>query len=152
MDDDFCFIEYFDCVFICTYDVSFKTKQVNKRILIVALILNLGLLISIKYLNFFDGILNSIFSMCNWDFQIPMFKILMPLGISYYTLSNTGYLVDVYRGKYKASKNYLDVLLFTTYFPCLLEGPISHYDQLLPQLKEPQPFRFEHLKKGLLLI
>lgn len=129
-----------------------KTKKANKRILIVALILNLGLLISIKYLNFFDGILNSIFSICNWDFQIPMFKILMPLGISYYTLSNTGYLIDVYRGKYKASKNYLDILLFTAYFPCLLEGPISHYDQLLPQLKEPQSFRFEHFKKGLLLI
>lgn len=58
----------------------------------------------------------------------------------------------MYRSKYQASKNYLDVLLFTSYFPCLLEGPISHYDYVLPQLKEGHSFRFDNFKRGVLCI
>ena len=129
-----------------------KVQKVNKRLLILGVILNLSLLIGFKYINFFDSILNTIFSWFHADLSIPMFKILLPLGISYYTLANTGYLIDVYRNKYEASTNYLDVLLFTCYFPCLLEGPISHYDILLPQLKQPHSFNKEDAKKGLLII
>ncbi|MBS1363484.1 MAG: MBOAT family protein [Bacilli bacterium] len=129
-----------------------ETKKVNKCYLSIGLILNLGLLIGLKYVNFFDSFLNNVFGFLQLELEIPYLNILLPIGISYYTLSNTGYLIDVYRSKYQASKNYLDVLLFTSYFPCLLEGPISHYDYVLPQLKEGHSFRFDNFKRGVLCI
>ena len=129
-----------------------KVQKHNKNLVVIGIILNIGLLVGLKYLNFFDSIFNKIFNICNFNLKIPYFNIILPLGVSYYTLSNTGYLIDVYRGKYKATKNYLDVLLFTCYFPCLLEGPISHYDRLLPQLKESHTFSFVNFKRGILIV
>lgn len=67
-----------------------ETKKVNKRYLSIGLILNLGLLIGLKYVNFFDSFLNNVFGFLQLELEIPYLNILLPIGISYYTLSEYG--------------------------------------------------------------
>ena len=67
----------------------------------------------------------------NWIF--PLFDI-VPLGISYYMFQSIAYVVDVYRQNVKPENNFFKYLLFLSYFPAIVQGPISRYDQLAPQL------------------
>ncbi|MDO4523623.1 MAG: MBOAT family O-acyltransferase [Eubacteriales bacterium] len=80
------------------------------------------------------------------------FGILVPLGISYYTLSLAGYIMDVYWRKAKAEKNFLNLLTVVTYFPHIVQGPIGKYDKLLKQLKNIPPFEYERVCFGLQLM
>lgn len=79
-------------------------------------------------------------------------NILVPVGISYFTLQAIGYLADVYKGKIQPVKNVAKYLLFISYFPAIVQGPISRYDKLMPQLLNTKPYRFETMRKGLILI
>ncbi|MBQ4239270.1 MAG: MBOAT family protein, partial [Ruminococcus sp.] len=79
-------------------------------------------------------------------------KLLMPLGISFYTFQSMGYIVDVYREKVQAQKNPLKLLLFVSFFPQVIQGPISMYDQLAGQLYEGHDFDFTRFKYGCELI
>lgn len=103
--------------------------------------LNVGLLVWVK---FFDYVL-SLFGVEN------VATIPVVLGISFYTLQAVGYCLDVYRGKYPAERNFFKFLLYMTYFPIIMQGPISRYDQLADQLFTPHRFSFTRLKDGLLL-
>lgn len=78
-------------------------------------------------------------------------KIIVPLGISYYTFSIISYLVDIYRKKYPAQKNLFKFLLFVVYFPKILQGPIARYDKLAPSLYEGHSFDFQRISLGLQL-
>lgn len=80
---------------------------------------------------------------------MPRYTWIVPLGLSYYTLSLVGYLADIYWGKEKPEKNYFRLLLFVLYFPKILEGPISKYRTVAPQLFEGHPFSYERVKFGL---
>lgn len=71
------------------------------------------------------------------------------LGISYYTLQALGYLIDVFRGKYEADKNYFRLALFLAYFPQLIEGPIGRYDDLANQLFEGKDFEYKRTAHGI---
>ena len=87
-----------------------------------------------------------------FDFTVPTLKILVPVGISYFTLQAIAYLVDVAKGKVKAEKNPLKYLLFLSWFPAIVQGPISRYDQLMPQLVNPNKFSFDRTRDGLVLV
>ena len=76
----------------------------------------------------------------------------MPLGISFYTFQSTGYVIDVYREKIDAEKNLAKFALFVSFFPQIIQGPISFYDQLASQLYENHRFDYKNLKYGLELI
>ena len=83
------------------------------------------------------------------QFDIGM---LIPLGISFYTFQSMGYIIDIYRGQYKADKNIAKFALFISYFPQIIQGPISRYDQLAQQLYKGHCFSFERVKFGVQLI
>ena len=71
--------------------------------------------------------------------RLSFLSLGLPLGISFYMFQSMGYVVDVYRGTAKAERNPLKLSLFVSYFPQLIQGPISKYNQLAPQLFSPHP-------------
>ena len=133
---------------------AYKNKiKVQKRLVMtLALVLNFGILAAVKYYNFFAGSLNDVLGNFGMDFSAPMMQITMVLGISFYTFQSMGYIVDVYREKTPAQKNPFKLLLFVSFFPQIVQGPISIYDQLAEQLYEPHKFDFTRVKHGMELI
>lgn len=124
----------------------------KKHWLALGLVLNLGMLVGLKYINFLDSGLNGVLHLFGAGISIPMFRILLPLGISYYTLQSTGYLIDCFRGKYPAEHQFMKLALFVGYFPQLLEGPIGHYDQTGARMNAPLRFDFHQFTRGLQMI
>ena len=129
-----------------------KTKVRMRLIMTLALLLNFGILAFLKYYNFFAGSLNDILGAFSLDFSAPSLKLILPFGISFYTFQSMGYIVDVYREKTEAQKNPLKLLLFVSFFPQIIQGPISIYDQLAVQLFEGHDFDFTRFKHGCELI
>lgn len=124
-----------------------KAKRQKRHWLTAVIVVNLGLLVFLKYGNFLINNLNRLLSMTEVD-QINYLDLLAPLGISYYTLQSIGYGLEVYKGKVKAEKNPLKVLLFVTYYPQMTQGPIGRYPDLAPQLYGGHSFSYENLADG----
>ena len=129
-----------------------KIKRKKRLIMALALMLNFGLLAFLKYYNFFAGSLNDVIGAFGVGFSVPTLKLLLPLGISFYTFQSMGYVVDVYREKFPAEKNIAKLALFVSFFPQIIQGPISFYHQLAHQLYEPHRFDFTRFKHGCELI
>jgi len=102
-----------------------KTKLNNKKkyIFTAAVLLNLGILIALKYFNFFANTTVGFLKIFDISVTAPVIKVILPLGISYYTLQAISYIIDVKREKYEAEKNIFKLGLFITFFPQLCEGP-----------------------------
>ena len=96
-----------------------KTKNRKKFVLITVLLITFGILAFIKYVPE------------SWH---PIRGLLLPLGISFYTFQSVSYVIDSYNGDYPPEKNFLKFLLFISYFPQLLQGPINRFDELSGQL------------------
>lgn len=107
--------------------------KIKKRYSALAILLCFGILAVLKYTNFVISNVNSIFHA-----NFPMFKFLLPLGISFYTFQAISYILDVYNGKYEAEKNLFHFALYISWFPSILQGPISRYDELKPQFFETE--------------
>ena len=129
-----------------------KTKVQMRLIMTLALVLNFGILAFLKYHNFFAGSLNDLLGAFGVSFSIPTLTLIKVLGISFYTFQTMGYVIDVYRGKVEAQKNPLKLLLFVSFFPQIVQGPISTYDQLGHQLFDGHDFDFTRFKYGCELI
>ena len=133
-------------------EIKNKAKR-NKKLLVgLAVLINFGILVILKYSNFLAQNLNFIFNSINIPVDIPLKKIILPLGISYYTLQSISYVVDVYRGKYLPEKHFGKVALFVSFFPQMVEGPIGRYDELANQLYESHKFDIERIKYGIQLM
>lgn len=133
---------------------KFKSKvKVQKRLVMaLVLVLNFGILAFLKYYNFFAGSLNDFVGVFGIEMSMPTLRLLLPLGISFYTFQSMGYIVDVYREKTAPEKNVAKLALFVSFFPQIIQGPISFYDQLAHQLYEPHSFDFTRFKYGMELI
>lgn len=94
----------------------------KKLILILGIILNLGVLGVFKYTGFLVGSFNNIFQV-----QVPVPQIVLPIGISFYTFQALSYVIDVYAGRVAVQKNFWNVLLYISFFPQLIAGPIVKY-------------------------
>ena len=105
-------------------------KKKKKRVLLLGVLINFGILFMLKYYNFAASQINDMFDLFGFRKDAPLMNLVLPMGISFYTFQAVGYLIDVYRKKYPAEKNFLQYMLFVMYFPQILQGPIARFDQL----------------------
>jgi alginate O-acetyltransferase complex protein AlgI len=123
----------------------------RKRALILAIVFDLGLLCTFKYLGFFvsevDGFLDSL----GLGSPLPLVQIVLPIGISFFTFQAISYVVDVYRGETRAA-SLMDVAILQAFFPHLVAGPIVRANELLPQLRTPRDPRQVLAGPGLFLV
>lgn len=131
-----------------------KNAVTNKKKAVVALavVINLGILVFLKYYNFFAGQISALWQVCGFSGSMPVLRLLLPLGISYYTLQAIGYVVDVYRGRCAAENNLGKLALFISFFPQMTEGPIGRYQDLAPQLTQGHRYTNENFTGGMTLI
>ncbi len=124
------------------YDAG-ETSKKARTVLVLALLANLGVLGVLKYTNFFVDTINMFFHT-----GTHRVNFLMPLGLSFYTFQSTGYVLDVYWKREKADKNFFQYALFVSFFPQLMQGPISRHDKLAHQLVEPHYFEWTRILRG----
>ena len=124
-------------------------KKNRRRLLIACLLCNFGILTGMKYINFFISNINAVGALFGSTAKLPGFKIIMPLGISFYTFQTMSYVIDVYQKKYEAQKNIFKLALFTAFLPQLLQGPIGRYDRLAPQFFEGHDFDIKNVEFGM---
>lgn len=121
-------------------------KSVEKKCklyVFIAVLINMGILAVLKYTGFFFEIINSIAKT-----DLPMVRFILPLGISFYTFTVIGYIVDVYRRDVKAEENYFKYLLFVSFFPQITEGPINRFKRTGLSLQATHEFDFDRCKKA----
>ena len=141
-------IDYFAAI-----QMSKQTVPSRRKIyLILSLFVNLGLLFGFKYFNFFSDSLRTIFDHFNIFYNVHTFKVLLPVGISFYTFQTLSYTIDVYRGKRGPEKHLGIFALYVAFFPQLVAGPIERSTRLLPQLVKKYNFDYDRITDGLKLM
>ncbi len=125
-----------------------RAKKQKKRLMLAGLLLNFGILAVLKYTNFLLQNVNALIPLTKADGSALRVNWVLPLGISYYTFQTMGYLIDVCRGKYGPEKNLARFTLFVTYFPQMVSGPISRFDQLRGELFQRHRFSGEQITLG----
>ena len=121
----------------------------RKHLVWLFALLGISPLLVFKYYNFLNDSLTEGLTAIGLKFAMPGLNWAVPVGISFFTFQAVGYMLDVYHGRVKAEKNLLDYVLFVSFFPQVMSGPISKADELLPQIKNPHKFDYEQGKQGL---
>ena len=115
-----------------------KTERGRKACLIVSLTSNLGILCLFKYLGFFLESLVGLGHTLGVNLDIPIIQLALPVGISFYTFQGLSYTIDVYRREQAACRSLSDFLLYISFFPQLVAGPIERSQRLVPQVLNPR--------------
>ena len=118
----------------------------------LSVILNLGFLGIFKYYNFFVSSFATGLANMGLHINVYTLKVILPVGISFYTFHGLSYVIDIYKEKIKAEKNFVDYSLFVSYFPLLVAGPIERATHLLPQIKVPRTFNANNAIVGVELM
>src|SRR6202047_540944 len=130
-----------------------RTDSNRKKWLIFSLVLNFGILGVFKYFDFFTGSFSSALETLGiHHIPLPLLRVILPPGISFYTFQEVAYIVDVYKGRLEPAKSYLDYGLFISLFPHLIAGPIQRPGHLLPQVQKDRTFDADRFFDGLMLI
>ena len=124
----------------------------KKLILALSFVSNLGILFYFKYINFTLDIVTRVLSKMNISMNVPVFDVILPVGISFYTFQALSYSVDVYRGEVAPEHDFFRYALFVSFFPQLVAGPIERSKNLLTQLREPRKFDFGYAFDGIILM
>ena len=114
---------------------STDDKSKKKKLLLISIIGNLGLLGFFKYADFGISQFNDLFKLIGLN-DVPLLEIALPVGISFYTFQTLGYTIDVYRGQLAPAKSFKEFALFVAFFPQLVAGPILRASNFLPQIRE----------------
>jgi D-alanyl-lipoteichoic acid acyltransferase DltB (MBOAT superfamily) len=128
------------------------TERRKKLLLAVSLASNLGVLGFFKYAGFFAENLAALLRALGAPVPPLALKIILPVGISFYTFQALSYTIDVYRGHLKPARSLLDFCLFVSLFPQLVAGPIERATHLLPQVERPREIRASEADAGVWLI
>ncbi|MBQ8860801.1 MAG: MBOAT family protein [Ruminococcus sp.] len=115
--------------YLCALWVCKNPKKKSKFALVFAVVVNLGILGVYKYTGFILDTVNSIFNL-----SIPVPQIALPIGISFFTFQALSYVIDVYLGKVDVQKNFFNILLYVSFFPQLIAGPIVKYHDINEQI------------------
>jgi alginate O-acetyltransferase complex protein AlgI len=125
-----------------------QSERRRRLHLITSLVANLGVLFTFKYANFFLHSLEETLHALGATASVPLLRVIVPIGISFYTFEAINYTVDVYRRRVKAEHNLAHFLLFITFFPHLVAGPIVRARDLLPQIRRYKRWDWIRLQLG----
>jgi alginate O-acetyltransferase complex protein AlgI len=120
----------------------------RKILVTVSVAANLGLLVYFKYANFFLRSLEDALHAAGASASLPVLKVMVPIGISFYTFEAINYVVDVYRRKIPAQRRLSDFMLFILFFPHLVAGPIVRARDFLPQIGRPKRWSWARCHLG----
>ena len=143
------FISYLAAILLERFN---KNKAMKKIILALTLIACLSVLFTFKYFNFFSQSFIEFMHLFAIHIHPVTLKLLLPVGISFYTFQTLGYVIDVYRGTTKPEKHFGIYAAFISFFPQLVAGPIERTNNLLPQIKAYHEFKYEQAVYGLKLM
>ena len=129
------------------------THSTRRKLIVAAsFTLNLAILFYYKYFNFALRLVARVLAFAGISLNVPVFDIMLPVGISFYTFQALSYTMDVYRGEIYAEKNFFRYALFVSFFPQLVAGPIERSKNLLKQLAVPHKLKLANMREGLLLM
>lgn len=130
-------------VFNYIFGIMATKDKYGKLAVFLAVLINIGLLIAYKYTGFFATVFNSITGL-----SIPVPQIRLPIGISFFTFQGLSYVIDVYRDKKLVQRNLFYVLLYISFFPQLIAGPIVRYEDIAKQI-EDREFSLDRITRGM---
>lgn len=130
----------------------YQSNKYKKLLLWLSILNNLGILVFFKYYNFFAIEAHSALSLIGIHFDAWLLKVILPIGISFYTFHGMSYVFDIYNKKVVPTRNFIQYAVFVCFFPLLVSGPIERATHLLPQVKEKRIFSYRQSIEGLRLI
>ena len=127
-----------------------KTDNLQKRsiLLVGTIVVNIGILFYYKYFNFFVQAFVDAFSLLGTEMSVTTLKVLLPVGISFYTFTALSYSIDVYQRKVEPTKDILSYMAYVMFFPSILSGPISRAQKQLPQYYKIRTFDYKKAING----
>ncbi len=139
--------------YICGRRLGGETDHRGRRfVLTISIVFNLGLLAFFKYFGFFTESMHDLLAAIGLPVDMPVLKILLPIGISFYTFQTLSYTIDVYRRQMAPVTNFIDFALFVSFFPQLVAGPIERAARFMPQIVNPRRIDFDTLARGCTLV
>ena len=138
------FLDYFAGI-----QISNSNNNRKKYWFWFSIVINLGVLISFKYYNFFATSFVEFISNFGLKINVRILNVILPIGISFYTFHGLSYIIDIYNNKIKPEKNFVNYGVFVSFFPLLVAGPIERATHLLPQIKKNRIFNYQYAVEGL---
>jgi len=129
-----------------------RWPEYRRRFMAASIVSNFGMLGFFKYFNFFADNVQAVLAVAGLHVSAPVLRVLLPVGISFYTFQAMSYTVDVFRGELRARRSLLDVAVFISFFPHLVAGPIQRASFLLPQVEAERRFSMDRATSGLSLM
>lgn len=142
-------VTYWGGQFLQLRDESEEIRDKRKQLVWCFALLALLPLLVFKYYNFLNESISDGLAAIGLQFALPGLNWAVPVGISFFTFQAVGYMLDVYHGRIKAEDNFIDYLLFVSFFPQIASGPISKASELLPQIKKERIFNYAQAVSGL---
>lgn len=125
-----------------------KTDKMNSILSTLGIVLGVGILVYFKYLNFFIESFARLFESIGLHSNLHTLKIVMPLGISFFTFRLLSYVIEIHRGTMDPTKDFISFATYVAFFPCILSGPIDRPD-FMEQFQKKRPFDYDTAVDGL---